>query len=675
MKKNLPYIVLAVLSIFLVFAYFQANPDPNNQAAVDIHAVDQLRNLNKSIDREALLLESERKLDFDRLTQSSARMLRQVEKQSVVRFADSELLATLQSKAANVEAFKTHLAVYRNSIRAGRQLLADENWPGDVQATALAAAFLSYVAFDDARARDTLKAHIDDAQRPEVKTADAIETFLVHADVAMRTKPRVSDLLAEIVSSETVTALTTLEEKVVAHYADLSAAASVWRSTLLAGVLLFAAMLFWMITQNLRKGRELHQLNNSLEEQVLDRTRELTRVSDHLMEVLGDTKEQNRTMQRMKDAINQAAEGIAILDEGLKIVFINDAYAQILETDADALLDRLHPDHELLTEGLRNESGDVLDVSRQSSLGADQSLELSIGRVQGEESDYVVVCRDHTERKQMETNLLQAQKLESIGQLASGIAHEINTPAQYTNDNVQFFNDAWEDLAPLLNWVKEKAEDDQALADICEDADLEYLEDEVPTALKQAGQGLQQIKSIVLAMKNFAHPGVDDKEQTNVNAAIEDTVTIAKNEWKYVADVKTDLCADIPEVPAVRSALNQVWLNMIVNASHAIADVVGDSGEKGEIRITTRALEDVVEIQISDTGSGMPEEIKARIFDPFFTTKGVGSGSGQGLAIAHNVITEQHGGSIQVDSAPGAGTTFRILLPRVVSEAQGAVVH
>ena len=283
------------------------------------------------------------------------------------------------------------------------------------------------------------------------------------------------------------------------------------------------------------------------------------------------------------------------------------------------------------------------------------------------------VCRDVTSRMRLEKDLRLAQKLEAVGQLAAGVAHEINTPCQYVSDNLAFLADAIDDLAPVLraycNVLSLAEEADindaelQRLRKIAVDADLDYLLDELPTSLQQSRDGLEQITKIVRAMKNFSHPG-DEMEAADINSAIESTATVARNEWKYVADLELDLDQDLPRIICVPSAINQVILNLIVNAAHAIGDAVHDQdGEKGTIAISTSIDGDHAIIVIADTGCGMPTEIRDRVFDPFFTTKEVGKGTGQGLAIAHSVVTERHNGSISVDSEPGQGTSFVLRLP------------
>ncbi|HLA96698.1 MAG TPA: PAS domain S-box protein, partial [Pyrinomonadaceae bacterium] len=293
-----------------------------------------------------------------------------------------------------------------------------------------------------------------------------------------------------------------------------------------------------------------------------------------------------------------------------------------------------------------------------------------------ERSNYVIgISTDLTERKVLEGQLQHSQKMESIGQLAAGIAHEINTPTQYVGDNTRFIKDAFTDLYVVLEsygQLLESAESGEIDPDVIasvkkeiDNADLEYLVEEVPKALKQSLDGVSRIAKIVQSMKEFAHPGSREKQSADLNRAIESTVTVARNEWKYVAEVETDFDEKLPAVPCYLGEFNQVILNMVINASHAIADVVGDGSQgKGKIVIsTTRVDNDWAEVRIGDTGNGIPAEISARIFDPFFTTKEVGKGSGQGLAISHAVVVEKHGGQLTFESEPGHGTTFIIRLP------------
>jgi PAS domain S-box-containing protein len=292
----------------------------------------------------------------------------------------------------------------------------------------------------------------------------------------------------------------------------------------------------------------------------------------------------------------------------------------------------------------------------------------------GDAKGISLIGNDVTARKNLETQLLHAQKLESIGHLASGIAHEINTPIQYIGDNIRFLQDSFRDLFTLveeftrLTEAAASAEFERkildSIQDVSETIDLPYLIEQIPKAIGDSLDGVERVASIVLAMKEFSHPGGAEKTPVNLNRAIESTITVARNEWKYLADVDANFESDAPAVSCLPGEFNQVILNILINAAHAIGDVVGDgSNGKGKITVVTRSDHDWFEVRISDTGAGIPEKIRSRIFDPFFTTKDVGRGTGQGLAIAHNVIVEKHRGTLTFETKAGKGTTFIIRIP------------
>jgi len=292
---------------------------------------------------------------------------------------------------------------------------------------------------------------------------------------------------------------------------------------------------------------------------------------------------------------------------------------------------------------------------------------------EGSLTDISMLKQTLEERDRLEDNLRQAQKLEAIGQLAAGIAHEINTPTQYVGDNLRFLKESFGELDGLLTQLVKVG--GAPAGKLLGDADFDYLKEEIPRALNQSLEGVDRVAKIVRAMKEFSHPA-REKTATDLNRAIQSTITVASNEWKYVAEVDMDLDANLPAVHCSPAEFNQVVLNMVVNAAHAIGDVVGDGAKgKGKIKVKTRPDGDWAVIEISDSGCGMPPHIQQRIFDPFFTTKEVGKGTGQGLAIAHNVVVDKHGGTIKVVSSPGRGTTFVIRLPiggKSEPEAAGA---
>ena len=283
------------------------------------------------------------------------------------------------------------------------------------------------------------------------------------------------------------------------------------------------------------------------------------------------------------------------------------------------------------------------------------------------------------EQEAAQGQLVQAQKLESIGQLAAGIAHEINTPIQFIGDNLRFLEDAFRDLKPLLaSGTCSHAGDGESRPGVpgaptermlqtaaTSEDDLEYLIREIPKAIAQSLEGVGRVANIVRSMKEFSHPGTDEMQPVDLNKALECTLTVCRNEWKYVADVVTDLDPHLPPVHCMPGACNQVFLNLIINAAHAIADKQdGNFTEKGTITVSTRSDGDWVEVRVADTGTGIPAEHRTKVFDPFFTTKKVGRGTGQGLAIARSVLVDKHGGTLTFDTEVGRGTTFIVRLPQ-----------
>lgn len=287
----------------------------------------------------------------------------------------------------------------------------------------------------------------------------------------------------------------------------------------------------------------------------------------------------------------------------------------------------------------------------------------------------IALYEDITEKMLLERDLRQAQKLEAVGQLAAGIAHEINTPVQYVGDNISFLKDSLANIASVVNtydrfWrelVSSGSIPDEMgrqMAKTIGDADLEYLWEEIPKTIDQSLDGVHRVEKIVRAMKDFSHPGDEEKSPVDINKLLQTTITVCRNEWKYVAEMETDLAAELPLVPGFAADISQVFLNIIVNGAHAIADFT-ESGKKGlgKISIFTSQVGNSVQIRIRDSGGGIPEKIRDRVFEPFFTTKIRGKGTGQGLAISRRVIVDKHNGTLSFESKPGSGTTFIIELP------------
>jgi PAS domain S-box-containing protein len=324
------------------------------------------------------------------------------------------------------------------------------------------------------------------------------------------------------------------------------------------------------------------------------------------------------------------------------------------------------PDAPLLTQPVALSNHGPIHRHRHKS-GEERMVEVAANPIEfGGHAAHFVLIVDVTERKLLEDQLKQAQKLESIGQLAAGIAHEINTPIQYIGDNTNFLAGAFRDVGDILTLYRTAGGDPAKITEAelaANHADLDYLLEEAPRAIGQTLEGVKHVARIVKAMKEFAHPGTDEKIPIDLNHALETVIAVARNEWKYTAEVVTDFDPVLPQVPGLAGELNQVFLNLLVNAAHAVQSATRADGRKGTITLSTRRLDNVVEVRVTDTGCGIPETIRGRIFDPFFTTKPVGQGTGQGLAITHAAVVKRHGGVITFESEVGEGTTFIVRLP------------
>ncbi len=385
-------------------------------------------------------------------------------------------------------------------------------------------------------------------------------------------------------------------------------------------------------------------------------------------------------------ALTQAEFAVAITDGRGIITYVNDSFTRltgyapqeaigksigILRTVQydDAFYNAIW---RRLTSGER--WSDRLAVGRKDG-GAyrSRSFAAPILNPEGAIAGYSFFSRDTSDEAKLEAQLGHLQKMEAIGEMAAGIAHEINTPIQYIGDNIQFLREAAEGMMRLAEASAAACEAGRnapippEMLDVLEslrrEIDWDFLKEEIPLAIEQSLEGRDRVAAIVRAMKEFAHPGDDELAPTDVNHAIENTLAVSRGEWKHVADVDLALSANLPPVPCFPGSFNQVLLNLVVNASHAIADRVDHDGGKGVISISSALRDHTVEIVIGDNGCGIPPEIISRIFEPFFTTKDVGKGTGQGLALAHAVIVERMKGALEVDSTPGEGTRFLLRLP------------
>ena len=446
----------------------------------------------------------------------------------------------------------------------------------------------------------------------------------------------------------------------------------------------------WLILKKPFDNAEVCQLAAALTEKRRLAEMVQERVSGLENEVALRTADVREREERLKAILDTAPDGIVTLCEEGKIQSINAAASLLFgvshehavgsslaiffsdESDAQELLK--------LVQSEKPIEHSSIDCSSQHSDGTVFPSQWTIGQFDHESKRcFTAIVRDESERDLLRCELTQAQKLEAVGQLAAGIAHEINTPAHFVGENIRFLEDAFADLdstfAPLqvlldaCSSSELAKEETTAVRNAIKEADLEYLSAEIPKTISQTLNGIERITKIVRAMKEFSHPGSSVKVMRNIHDSLESTITVAQNEWKYVAEIKREYDQNLPLVPCLIAELNQVLINLLVNAAHAVGDVAKKTnGKLGTITIGTKAHADHAEIYLSDTGTGIPKAIQNRVFDPFFTTKEVGKGTGQGLAIARSIVVDKHKGRLELESVEGKGSTFRIRLPLELEE-------
>ncbi len=434
--------------------------------------------------------------------------------------------------------------------------------------------------------------------------------------------------------------------------------------------------------------KELRELNAGLEEQVFKRTAEVVAAHEKTRQLLlekSESERRARELARRSDLILQSVtEGIFGIDRDGCTTFVNAAAERLLGYHAAELIGRrihfvIHQssnERNCSTCGALSEGAvrDIQDIYRRSD-GTGFPVQVhSAPLIENNETiGVVVVFSDISERLAAEQQMIETQKFEAIGQLAAGVAHEINTPIQYLQNNVAFFRDTFKDLTAYLHDVQLFLNGDDPLdrqriaekiAALKAEYDLDYLLAEIPNSIDETLYGVDQIIKIVTAMKEFSHPGEGEKTAVDLNRIIESAATISKNEWKYVAELNLDLDPQLPTLLCDPNSWSRLVLNLIVNSAHAIEERQDDEERSGLIKVSTRGSEDRIELSIQDNGSGIDEDKKKLIFEPFFTTKKAGKGTGQGLAFAHNLIVNVHQGTITCNSRPGDGTVFEITVPR-----------
>lgn len=399
------------------------------------------------------------------------------------------------------------------------------------------------------------------------------------------------------------------------------------------------------------------------------------------------TQELAAAHEESERLLNAISSGLIGYDQDGCVIRWNGAAEHIFQLDASEVLGK--PLNQLSINWTNAEQRELFGNSKFRSEGS--QLELTLNSKPNERSVLalsvhpeqsgtafgggLILADDVTERRRLEQQLQQAQKLESVGQLAAGVAHEINTPIQYIGDNLKFIEGSLQKLEPVLQLLEEllsspelPAESRETIQKSLGRTSLARLREHLPKAIEDSLQGVSNVARIVQGMKEFSHPGSDSPLAVDLNRALESAVVVSKSEWKYCATVQAELDQSLPAVMGFAQELQQVFLNLLVNAAHAIdAQRKMDTEREGHISITTSHHQQRCQVAIRDNGCGIPEPIRNRIFDPFFTTKEIGKGTGQGLAIAHQVIVNKHGGKLWFESEVGQGTTFFVDLPSACS--------
>lgn len=389
----------------------------------------------------------------------------------------------------------------------------------------------------------------------------------------------------------------------------------------------------------------------------------------------------DRSDQLFRSIAENSADLIAVVDKTGHRIYNNPAYERLLGYTQEELkttisFEQIHPDDRPLVtraaeQALKTGVGQILEYRMQRKDGTYVTLESHgsfIRDSRGEIEANVISARDVSDRRMA----MQNEKLSAIGQLAAGIAHEINTPVQYVSDNLAFLSDTWNHLdaamgsclTPLHASVGCDSRPSGPVTPGGPPEDWDWLRQEVPKAISQSLEGVRRINKIVSAMRRFSHTGGGERQEVDLHEALDATLTIAQNQIKHIADVQTDYQPNLPRVECYSDEMNQVFLNLIVNATHAIREASKKQARKrGKLTIRTRLIDNDVQIEIQDNGTGIPLSVRARVFDPFFTTKQAGEGTGQGLTICHNIVVQKHHGNIWFDTELDRGTTFFVRIP------------
>lgn len=696
-----PVTAMLCLTALTCWLFVKSRQDHHQQYDQLCQLLNVISRVDAEINAEVLKLKSHLHRNYDRLAMLEKYLdnsRRQVENYREFAIGqegfDDPLTQPLARKLQLITEFKALHAVLENSVAIfGRncEKLTEHLQEGVVQPEALGPllklekAGNDLVLHADPRSIEALEGSIERLKSiPMVAESAAYRTrrvLVAHAKKLLEAKPTMDQLLEELDHLSVTDRLQVLQDIAARTFARTRREAAVYHLLLLAATFWLIAYCGYSIFSIGRYVNAIRNSNDKLEDRVKVRTREL----ESKTEVL---RSNGRFLSSVLDAMDAR---ICILDSAGTVNATNAAWGND-RTDSDFIRlgenylqafkeDRRtvfgsHSVVEAIERLKRDDTNSVVVEFGTNSTTNCQWIQARVSKMTPKGPDkflgFVVALLDITDRRQLEQQLQQAQKLESVGQLAAGIAHEINTPMQYVGDNVQFVQGSLHQLEAILQLLASLDRPDETSSPVTLDAirqsigkvNLTRLIDQMPKAIDDAQQGIDNVARIIVAMKEFSHPGTALPTALDINRVLESTVVVSKCEWKYVAEVELSLDPQTPSIAGFANELQQVFLNLVVNAAHAVeARGRADEEFQGKIRVTSSYQNDRCLVTIEDNGCGIPHNIRNRVYDPFFTTKEVGKGTGQGLAIAHQVIVNKHHGKLWLESEEGVGTTFFVELP------------
>ncbi len=733
MSKNKIVVIALILGALLLVDLSLLSRDSNKQNFIAWKSLyDRLNLLSYQMDNGLLKLRGGLNSNYDEITETAEQIkilkdeMKQREiddearSQSRLRFVSEDVLTAdtgalrdlLEHRLELVDEFKNLFLISSNSENIAEQMInelramgvEEAGWADHINELE------KFVLYIDSSTNNTFVKIISQmkARSTTLEQTRLLDNIQLHLNGMNKNVFRIRILVADnLRTSNSIKAeINQLNDKLTRDYKQFSGALSFFQWLLFVQAFLFVSFGTYLAIRVMSFSRKLKDQNANLDKLVHERTQELVSETVAKEGVIKDLKRKEKQIQKSRKELGDLVNSIDGIvwrrsaRKGASYRFISDQVEVVLGFKPEDLvgekvnLDNLiHPDDVSKVEhAFCGKAGIETDKFQ-----VEYRIQLHTGRIVHIRNIITPVCKNKSvteyrgimfdvtrykdmsaKQQSMEVQLRQAQKLEAVGQLAAGIAHEINTPTQFVGDNIHYFQDAFVDIDELLTLhdqllallAQEQLSEESKLqvekiVSLIKKIDLAFIREDIPDAIAQALDGVSRISTIVKAMKEFSHPGGEGKENIDLNRAINSTMTVARNEWKYVANLVTEFDPDLPSVECLPGEINQVILNMIVNAAHAIEGrkKLEGTSDLGTITIDTLVEGDYAVIRIGDTGAGISKENLQKIFDPFFTTKEVGKGTGQGLYIAHSVIVEKHGGQLEVESELGKGTRFTIKLP------------